>query len=192
MANAPSSEETNRDIVLRVRGGEIDAFGELVLRHELSVRAYLAARLDDVHEAEDLAQEVFVIAYRRLPDFDPSKPMGAWLRGIAHNVLRNSLRRRQGQPGSLEGFLEQAIESGAARWEERAEGSSIVAALEQCLGALAPHARELIKKRYAQGESVAALSRLMGVKHSALTMMLHRVRSGLRDCMEQRLAAAGG
>jgi hypothetical protein len=57
--------------------GDAEAFAQLVGRHHRGVRACLVARMHDAHEAEDLAQEVFVTAYRKLSEFDPERPAGA-------------------------------------------------------------------------------------------------------------------
>lgn len=185
------SDEPTRLIVLRARTGDPHALESIVHRHQLSVRAYLAARLEDVHEAEDLAQEVFVTAFRRLGDFDPTRPMSAWLRGIASNLLRNHLRRRHGEVRGIDSALESTLERNVARLEEERGGSRIVLALRQCVQTLEPHARTMVERRYAHGDTLEALRRGTELKHSALTMTLHRIRRRLRDCMERRMAAAG-
>jgi RNA polymerase sigma-70 factor (ECF subfamily) len=180
-------EETGR-VVARVLAGDVDAFGTLVLRHELGIRAYMAVRLDDPHEAEDLAQEVFLIAFRKLADFDVSRPMSAWLRGIASNVLRNRLRKRE----PAQAPIPEILEEGAARMEEDRGGGPIAQALERCLEHLEPRARELVERRYGRGDSVGDICRDLQRQHSSVTMALHRIRQQLRQCVERRLTPAGG
>ena len=51
-------------------------------------------------DAEDLAQEVFVVVHRRLADFDTSRPIKPWLFGITHNVFRDHLRTTRRRPES--------------------------------------------------------------------------------------------
>ncbi len=174
--------DETRAIVLRVRGGDLEAFGALVRRYELGVRAYLAARLDDRHEAEDLAQEVFVTAYRNLDSYAPERPLGAWLRGMAANLLRNHLRKRREAPGA-EGFLAALVEKVAP------DPGRAVEALRRCVEGLDARSRELVERRYAREEPLAEIGRALELQHSALTMSLHRLRARLRDCMERRLAA---
>lgn len=174
-------EEDTRTIVQRVRGGDLEAFGALVRRHELGVRAFLAARLDDRHEAEDLAQEVFVTAYRNLETYSPDRPLAAWLRGIASNLLRNHLRKRREAPGA-EAFLEGLIEKAAP------DPGRAVEALRRCVEGLDPAARELVERRYTKEQPLAEIGQALDLKHSALTMTLYRLRVRLRDCMGRRLA----
>lgn len=181
--------DDTRELVKRVLAGDVEAFGTLVQRHELAVRAFMAARLADRHEAEDLAQEVFVTAYQKLASFDATQPMAPWLRGVATNILRNRLRRRSEATGrEIEALLDDRV----AKLEEDHGGAPRVVALRRCLETLAPHARDLVERRYARGESLAELSRHLAKRHSALTMSLYRVRAQLRECIERRLGPAGG
>jgi len=86
----------DEDEIQQVRAaqqGDLNALAALVTRHQQAVRACLAARLDDPHEAEDLVQEVFVTAFRKLGEFDPERPLAPWLRSIAMNLLRNHWRK---------------------------------------------------------------------------------------------------
>jgi RNA polymerase sigma-70 factor (ECF subfamily) len=173
--------DDTKEIVLRVKGGNLEAFGELVRRHELGVRAFLVARLDDRHEAEDLAQEVFVTAHRNLDAYAPDRPLAAWLRGIAANLLRNYLRKRR-VPTDTEAALAGSIERALP------EPGLAVEALRRCVEGLDPADRALVERRYAQERPLAEIGRALDLKHSALTMTLHRIRVRLRDCMEGRLA----
>jgi len=85
--------QNETDLIRAAQGGSAEAFTDLVRRHQYAVRACLAVRLGDPHEAEDLAQEVFVTAFTRLREFDVDRPFGPWLRGIAFNLLRNHARK---------------------------------------------------------------------------------------------------
>src|SRR6185369_1636266 len=87
------SESSEGDLVRAARQGSWPAFAELVRRHQDAVRACLAVRMDLPHEAEDLAQEAFVTAFRKLDDFDVDRPFGPWVRSIAFNLLRNHWRK---------------------------------------------------------------------------------------------------
>jgi RNA polymerase sigma-70 factor (ECF subfamily) len=173
--------DDTKEIVLRARGGDLEAFGRLVRRHELGVRAFLAARLDDRHEAEDLAQEVFITAYRNLETFAPDRPLSAWLRGIASNLLRNHLRKRRESSGAdafLAGLVDKVVP----------DPGRAVEALRRCVEGLDAPSRELVDRRYTQDQPLAEIGQALDLKHSALTMNLHRLRIRLRDCMQRRVA----
>ena len=79
------------------------AFGELVLRHQSTVRNFLRHLTHgDAALADDLAQETFVQAYRGLAHFRGTASFSTWLLGIAHNHWRNA-RRRQRDHATLDG-----------------------------------------------------------------------------------------
>jgi RNA polymerase sigma-70 factor, ECF subfamily len=79
-----------RQVVADVLAGDRDAFRLLVERESRQVVAVCARILGDRHEAEDVAQEAFVIAYRALASWRSDGPFGAWLSRIA---VRLAVRR---------------------------------------------------------------------------------------------------
>ena len=88
---------TDADLVARVLSREDQhAFGELVRRYQSPVRAFLArlAR-GDAHLADDLAQETFVKAWRKLGTYRGSARFSTWLFGIAYNEFRTVARQRK-------------------------------------------------------------------------------------------------
>lgn len=175
-------------VIRRISAGDTRSFGQIVLSYQDEVRACLAVRLRDYHEAEDLAQEVFVVAFRRLGEFDPERPMGPWLRGIALNLLRNHMRKRRATPASAGEHLDRLIEDRLSELGDPDLLDRGLAAMRQCLDRLGSGPRKLMSLRYEEGLSMADLSARTGKKHSAVTMQLHRLRLKLKECMEARLS----
>ena len=87
---SPDDDQSDRAIVDAVLAGDRDAFRHLVERESASVVRASHRILGDLHEAEDVAQEAFVTAYRSLASWRGDGPFGAWLTRIA---IRQSLRR---------------------------------------------------------------------------------------------------
>ena len=172
--------------------GDAAAFSLLVERHHLKVRACLAARMSDPHEAEDLAQEVFVTAFRKLGEFDPERPLAPWLRSIAFNLLRNHWRKFRAQAvgghAELAALLDQRISADCGPEREH----RLLGALRDCVEALDGPARDLVHLRYAEQQSVRDLSARLDRGYSALTMQLHRLRELLSDCISRKLVESGG
>lgn len=169
------------------RNGDTTAFSELVMRHQWTIRAFLLTRLSRKEEAEDLAQETFVTAWRKLAGFDDSRPFVPWLRGIALNLLRNHLRKFKEAPIGGDEALQALLDQQMDRWDEAAGEPPRMSALADCLAQVDGPARELLNARYVEGHSLRELCARTGRKHSAITMQLHRLRQMLADCVERRM-----
>jgi RNA polymerase sigma-70 factor, ECF subfamily len=89
--NAPS----DRDLILRARRGEVEAFGELVTRYQTGVFNVCYRILLERGEAEDLAQDAFIRAYDRIRTFDIEREFGPWIRRVAANLCLNHLESRK-------------------------------------------------------------------------------------------------
>ncbi|MCK4565138.1 MAG: sigma-70 family RNA polymerase sigma factor [Verrucomicrobia bacterium] len=173
----------DRDLIIRARTGDLDAFSELVKRYQANVRACLAVRLHAKHEAEDLAQDAFIVAYRKLDEFDEEKSFGPWIRTIAFNLLRNHWRKHKAIPMGGAAELEMLIDKQVAlRYSDKNE-SNALAALKLCVEKLDEPMRKLVALRYIEGLPVSKLTKMMKVHHSTMTMRLHRIRTQLRGCM---------
>src|SRR4051812_16285988 len=86
---------TEQDHIARARDGSHEAFTALVGLYQVRIRGYLARWIRDDATVDDLAQEVFMAAWRGLPGFAGGAPFGAWLAGIARNQALNHLRAQR-------------------------------------------------------------------------------------------------
>lgn len=80
------------ELVQRAMQGDTTAWEPLVLANQEPVFRLAYLFLKDADEAQDVAQETFLRAYRMLRHFDPSRPLRPWLLGIASNLARNRIR----------------------------------------------------------------------------------------------------
>ena len=80
-------------LVLRAQAGDREAFGELVRRYERAVYATAYKRLTNDAEAQELVQEVFVQALRKLPQLREPEAFGGWLRSITTRMAINRATR---------------------------------------------------------------------------------------------------
>ncbi len=93
---AVSGDDPERDIRLmeKVRGGDTEAFRELVETHQQRVIGTVARMLGDPNEAEDLAQQIFVRVWKSAPRWEPTAKFTTWLYTILRNLVFNECRRR--------------------------------------------------------------------------------------------------
>jgi RNA polymerase sigma-70 factor (ECF subfamily) len=175
------------DLIRAAQRGDLGAYERLVLRHQSAVRAFAAVRIASRDDAQDLAQETFVIAWKKLGNFDPDTPLGPWLRTIVRNLVLNHRRkfRAEGVGGHTE--LDELL---GGLGEETA--SERLAALRQCLNEMGGPALALLEERYIDGVSVRDMATKTGRGYSALTMQLFRLRELLAGCIRERMSAEGG
>jgi RNA polymerase sigma-70 factor (ECF subfamily) len=93
---------SDADLVARARQGDADAFGELVERHRAAVYRAALAVLGVPEDAEEAAQDAFVLAYRKLEGFRGDASFKTWVLAI---VWRQALDRRQSLMRTLKRFV---------------------------------------------------------------------------------------
>lgn len=182
-----SDSDASRDQLPHARSGSLEAFGELVRLHEGWVRGFLRSRIRDWAAADDLAQDVFVTAFRRIQTFSGEASFEGWLRGIAVNHLRNFVRKRREQCIGGNDELQALIDRGADAFLGGGDESGALDALHQCLAKIDGPSRELLDQRYVTGKTVREIAAASGKGYSALTMQLHRLRELLADCVQRKM-----
>ena len=94
--------QSDADLIRSARTGDGDAFAQLMGRHTDRVYSFALSILRDPMDADDVAQETFIEAYRSLGRFDGRPQAGPWLLGIAANCCRVWRRRRRARITSLD------------------------------------------------------------------------------------------
>ena len=155
---------------------------------EHSARVYrLAYRLTgNVHDAEDLTQEVFVRVFRSLGSYTPGTFEG-WLHRITTNLFLDMARRRQrirfeGLADEAAGRLSGDEPTPAQAFDDRHFDSDITAALR----ALAPEYRAAVVLCDIEGLSYEEISETLGVKLGTVRSRIHRGRAQLRVALDHR------
>ncbi len=171
----------------RALAGDADAFDLLVRRHQGRIRAYVAIRVGDPVLADDLAQDSFVIAFKRLATFDAQRPFYLWLRGIALNVLRNQMRRRSEQAADhdqLQALLDARLDTRAALIDGDGD-ADLLARLRRCMEHVSGTAATTVRAHYFEARNLEDIARDQGRTAAAVGMLLMRARRWLRSCIER-------
>ncbi|MCM8541724.1 MAG: sigma-70 family RNA polymerase sigma factor [Lentisphaeraceae bacterium] len=173
--------ENDSDIIAKIKNGKSEAYRLLVRRYTQNVRFYLAKRLSDHHEIEDLTQDVFVAAYQSLGNYDPEKKnFNGWLHTIAHNKLMSHLRKHYATT-KRDLVLESQILDQCDNTEPPEE---LIDKMKKCLSKLPESAQQLIKSRYFTTEPVMLLAERLGSSENAISSKLFRIRKNLKSCIE--------
>jgi RNA polymerase sigma-70 factor (ECF subfamily) len=162
-------------------------FTGLVAEHQGWLRAYVRTLGVAAGSVDDVAQEAFLVAYRRFGDYDATRPFAAWLKGIAKLLAANERRRNQ-RGRTVEPSLAAALAAVDEAVDEDAE--SATRHLTACLELLPERSRELLRLRYEEECDASALGIRLGRDANAVRQALFRVRELVRRCVEGRLAGA--
>jgi len=107
----PLAAPTDAEIVAASLAGDRDAFGQIVARYQSLICALAYNATGDLNRSEDLAQETFVTAWKKLGELREPGKLRPWLCGIAHHLINNWLRRQGREPSHTAETLEQVEES---------------------------------------------------------------------------------
>jgi RNA polymerase sigma-70 factor (ECF subfamily) len=170
---------------------DISSFEILVREHQAGLRAFIRALGTDEAFVDDLAQEAFIVAYRRLDNFEPGTDFGRWLRGIARHLVANE-RRKDARRSRLLPF---AVADILLNREPDDDASftdfvRLLPVMQECVGQLPPRNRKLLQRRYAGGENATTLARELRLNADAVRQTLLRIRVAVKECIERKTKEA--
>jgi RNA polymerase sigma-70 factor, ECF subfamily len=190
---APTSEH---ELLRRARAGDEGAFAELVTMHADRVYGTLRRFGLDPTEADEVAQEVFLRAWRGLPRFEERAQFSTWLYRIAFNEAQRRLSRRAAprvEPGvDRDDPIVALPESPALGPEAQALDREFVRTLERALGQLPDDWRMAVVLRDIDGLSTREAAGIVGIREAAFKSRLHRGRMQLRALLEPYLKPEEG
>jgi len=166
-----------------------DLFEILVRENSRMLMAYVRSVTRNAAAADDAWQETMMIAWRRIEDFDRSRPFGPWLRGIASRVMLAQFRKDTDAVSVDEATLEYLD----SRFEtvQALRGDTLdekLQALRDCVAALPEHYRTCIELRFMTGLKPKQLSERIGVALESVKKRLVRAKGLLLNCIEQKIA----
>ncbi|HZE33416.1 MAG TPA: sigma-70 family RNA polymerase sigma factor [Actinoallomurus sp.] len=178
-APADPAREELRDVVLRARDGESDAFAVLYDRYVDLVYRFVYYRVGTHALAEDLTSETFLRALRRMSLFTwQGKDFGAWLVTIARNIVLDHFKSSRYR---LEICTAELLETD--RWEEGPESAVLDSfthrALFSAVRQLGSEQRECVVLRFLHGLSVAETAEVMGKNTGAIKALQYRATRSL-------------
>lgn len=175
-------------LVLRVRAGDSEAFGDLVRAFEWPVRAWITARCPAGADADEVAQMTFVEAFKNIGRYEPGTDFAGWLFTIARYQVMGEMTRLRRLADYHERYFPHAL---ALELERRAVSDEPVderrlGALRVCLGALGEPARELLDQRYQHEVPLQQIADDLGRSVGAIKKSLFIIRRKLHDCLTRQ------
>ena len=176
----PSSERVRRERALRgaVLAGDEAAWRTLYDGAHAELWAYVVWRCAGLPDfAEDITQETWLVAVRRLREFDPERGrFTSWLRGIAANALRNHFRARRVRT------MQSLGERDLAEPTKDVNQAELIA---RALAELPERYEAALRAKYLDALSVAAIAAERGETPKAIESLLTRARNEFRSAYEK-------
>jgi RNA polymerase sigma-70 factor (ECF subfamily) len=186
-------QKTEVEIVIRVLKGDRQAYALLVEEYKTPIYNLAYRMTNKVEDAEDIAQETFLLSFRELFRYDTNRRFYTWLYTISLNLIRNHLKkagRRQKDfrnmnisPENIASDVENvALREAADTDESRKDQEN---QMEICLRKLSPELRELLVLRFYQGLSFEEIAVITGFSQSAVKMRIYRGLEKLRNIIQK-------
>ena len=171
--------------IAQAKKGDADAFAFLVETYETSVYRLALRMCGNAHDAEEVAQEAFVAAWKGLPAFRGESKFSSWLYQLTTNAAIDFLRREKRHRAAVP--MEDEPEPATPDTPQQAmEESEVRQALQQALDTLTPEHREIFLLRQMRQLSYEEIGRLLGLESGTVKSRLSRAKKQLREILTQK------
>ncbi|HEU4861671.1 MAG TPA: sigma-70 family RNA polymerase sigma factor [Chitinophagaceae bacterium] len=180
----------DNEIISRVLQGEQNAYAELVNRYQSYVFTLILRMVKSREDAEEIAQDVFVKAYRSLADFRGESKFSTWLYTITNTTSITFLRKKKLEVHSLdnEKVFEVADSRDSGFRANLIEQKSRVNMVNEAIAMLSPDDAEIITLFYKAEQNLEEISRILRLETNTVKVRLHRARARLKEKMEKNFS----
>jgi RNA polymerase sigma-70 factor, ECF subfamily len=183
------------DLIFRAAGGDPSAFQAIVERHRSMVYRVAYQFAGNHHDAEDIAQDVFIKVYRSLDRFRQDAQLTSWMYRIVMNACIDHRRRQRSAIAAPFGDeAEQRMlntPEGTPGPEERAYAGELGQVLESEIGRLPSGQRVVFVMRHHQGMKLCEIADALGLAEGTVKRQLHAAVHRLRQALTQANVTAG-
>jgi RNA polymerase sigma factor (sigma-70 family) len=184
-----TSKFSDIELIEQTLAGNQSAYADLVKRHQRFVFT-LALRFTKRREdAEEVAQDCFIKAYRSLTGFQKQSKFSTWLYSIVYTTAMTFLRKKRVDTSSIDDeatYLQ--IESRSSAYDaHNAENKSRSFYLNQAIEQLSADDAAIITMFYRGEQSLEEIARAMGIEANTVKVKLFRARQRLKDKLEHNL-----
>ncbi len=181
-------QETSRKAV----AGCPEAFNALVAEHLSGLCLYLGKWFGSFHDAEDVAQDVFIKAFKNIHQLRPDASFKSWLYGIARHTAMDALRKKYREP-----VFDSSLEINASEETDLETPETQLTAKEKYeqvwawTRMLPARQREILWLKYSENFSVKEIARTLSLTQVHVKVLLHRARKTLAGQKSQLMEIEG-
>lgn len=189
-----SGNDLDVALMTRVRGGDEQAFEELIERHQGAVIGTVAKMLGNASDAEDIAQQVFIRLWKSAPRYQPSAKFTTFLFTITRNLVFNESRRRSRKKEYSidereDDFHLQTVDGQTASPDDAMLHDELQSAVDAAIAGLPEKQRLAVILRRYEKMPYDEISRVLELSIPAVKSQLFRARNTLRVALQRYLDA---
>lgn len=180
----------DNEIISKVLSGDHEAYAGLVNRYQNYVFTLTLRIVKNREDAEEVAQDVFIKAYKYLADFKGASKFSTWLYTIVNNTGISFLRKKKLDIHSLENekIFEMADSQDSGMRANMVEQKSKLAMVNDAIRLLNPDDAQVITLFYKAEQSLEETAQILGIELNAAKVRLHRARTRLKEKMVTHFA----
>ena len=180
----------DNEIISKVLSGDTQAYAALVTRYQNYVFTLTLRMVKSREDAEEVAQDIFVKAYRALADFRGDSKFSTWLYTIVNTTCITFLRKKKLEVHSLdnENVFAAADSQDSGFRANLVEQKSKVNMVNQAIALLSPDDAQVITLFYKAEQSLEEIAQVLGLEANTAKVRLHRARTRLKEKMEKHFA----
>lgn len=185
-----STGQNDTEIISKVLSGDHQAYAVLVNRYQNYVFTLSLRFTKNREDAEEVAQDIFIKAYRALADFKGNSKFSTWLYTIVNNTCITFLRKKKLETYSLdnEKVFEVADSQDSGLRANMVEQKSRAAMVNKAISLLGPDDAEIITLFYKAEQSLEEIAQILRLETNTAKVRLHRARTRLKEKMETHFA----
>jgi RNA polymerase sigma-70 factor (ECF subfamily) len=185
------TELTDMEIISQVLQGQQQAYATLVDRYQNYVFTIVLRYVKGREDAEEVAQDIFVKAYRSLADFKGNSKFSTWLYTVTTTTCITFLRKKRLDTHSLDNEKVFAVadnmDSGVRA--NQIEQKSRVTMVNAAIQLLSPDDAQIITLFYKGEQTLEEIAQILGKEPNAVKVQLHRARTRLKEKMQKHFSA---
>jgi RNA polymerase sigma factor (sigma-70 family) len=183
------SKLSDIELIEQTLGGNQSAYADLVKRHQRFVFTLALRFAKGREDAEEIAQDCFIKAYRSLSSFQQQSKFSTWLYSIVYTTAMTFLRKKRVDTSSIdddENYIQ--IENKPSGYDEyNVENKSRSYYINQAIAQLLPDDATIITMFYKGEQSLEEIAQAMGIEANTVKVKLFRARQRLKERLERNL-----
>ena len=189
--------EDDVQLIYNILSGDDEAFSLLVQKYQQSVHAFVWRKIGDFHHAEEITQDTFLQAHKKLPTLKNPHQFAGWLYVIANRLCIDWMRKKKLTVQSLEDTPTAEIEKSAytrylSEQRQIATSERRRETVKKLLARLPESERTVVTLYYLGEMKVKEMSKFLGISVSTINTRLHRARKRLQESETFLTSTAGG